>query len=207
MKYFNSKLVKAVALLVLFVVIVYVAMNATYFFKQINFYLNKPQISENQNPPSGTEEKGEPNKINIPSLGITAPIVQAQISEGQKSSTEKDFQEALKTGVVHYPGTADAGQLGNAYYFGHSSDLALKGGDYKTVFALLPHIEKGAEIIVSNQEGQMFRYIVTDSFVAASTDVHLLDQKEYKEKLLTLQTSYPIGTALKRWIVTAKFKE
>ncbi len=208
MKYVQSKLVRGVALVVLFVVIVFVAMNATYFYKQINFFLNKPKLSDSQTPVSDTQQKGTPRQINIPSLGIVAPIVEAQISEGASAtSIEKDFQEALKTGVVHYPGTAEVGQFGNAYYFGHSSDLALKGGDYKTVFALLPHIEKGAEIIVSDYDGQLFYYVVTDSFVASSTDVYLLDQKEFTEKLLTLQTSYPVGTALKRWIVTAKLKE
>lgn len=159
----------------------------------------KPQAEIVQG--SDPDKKIEPNRINISSLGINAPIVESE------ENNETSFQKALEKGVVHYPGTAKVGEFGNTYLFAHSSDFAFKGGEYKTVFALLPKIEKGAEIVVSNTEGVAFRYEVTDSFVANSTDLHLLDQKEFKEKLLTLQTSYPIGTALKRWIVTAKLKE
>lgn len=199
MNIFKSKVVVACSAFIVLVVLGYVALNSDYFLKQVKFWFNKPQAATNQNTVEG--EKGESNRIIIPSLGINAPIVESA------ENNESAFQEALKKGVVHYPGTADVGQLGNPYLFGHSSDFALKGGDYKTVFALLPQIEKGAEVVVTNGEGQIFRYEVTDSFVAKSTDIHLLDQKEYKEKLLTIQTSYPIGTALKRWIVTAKLKE
>lgn len=205
-----NKSLKNIILVILSLVAIVILLNAPYFYKQIKYFFSGEgsgahQVTLTENP--ATPNIGESNILNIPSLGITAPIVEAQISEGQKTSTEKDFQEALKTGVVHYPGTAEVGQPGNAYIFGHSSDFAFKGGNFKTVFALLPHIEKGSEIVVSDKNGQIFHYVVTDSFVAASTDVHLLDQREYKEKLLTLQTSYPIGTALKRWIVIAKLKE
>lgn len=179
--------------------LVYIAMNSGYFFKQIKYIFVKPQAQTSQN--TNPDQKGEPNRIVISSLGIDAPIVESE------ENNEQSFQKALEKGVVHYPGTAKVGEFGNAYLFAHSSDFAFKGGDYKTVFALLPKVEKGAEIVVSNAEGRVFRYEVTDSFVANSTDLHLLDQKEFKEKLLTLQTSYPIGTALKRWIVSARLKE
>lgn len=194
----NSKLnlFLGIAAVLLLMALAYILLNTAYFFKQATFYLNKPNPTQIQTPKEN--EVGEPNQISIPSLGITAPIVEPQ------KSNESSFQEALKTGVVHYPGTAAVGELGNAYLFGHSSDFAFKGGNFKTVFALLPHIENGAEIIVSNGEGKVFHYIVSQSFVAQSTDTHLLDQGDKKEQILTLQTSYPIGTALKRYIVVAK---
>ena len=184
------------------VAFIFIALNSGYFLKQLKFLFYKPQITQEQSPEiDNTEDKGQPNQINIPSLGIRAPIVEPA------ESNEQSFQEALKTGVVHYPGTAEVGQPGNAYLFAHSSDLAFKGGDYKTVFALLPSIPKGADIVVSNKDGQIFHYEVTDSFVANNDDVHLLEQKTNGEKRLTLQTSYPIGTALKRWIVVSKLRE
>ncbi len=195
------KIVIGIASALAVAILIFIFLNRGYFFKQLKFLFFKPTVSQEQNVNPQSEEKGEPNQISIPSLGISAPIVES------KESNEASFQEALKTGVVHYPGTAEVGQLGNPYLFAHSSDLAFKGGDYKTVFALLPNIEKGAEVVVSNKDGQVFRYEVMDSFVAKSDDVHLLDQREYKEKIMTLQTSYPIGTALKRWIVVAKLNE
>jgi sortase (surface protein transpeptidase) len=61
--------------------------------------------------------------------------------------------------------------------------------------------------MVADQNGFLYTYVVTDHFVANKDDVQLLDQGNYQKKLLTLQTSYPIGTALKRYIVRAELKE
>ena len=187
------------ALIVLLFVAAYVALNASYFSKQVGHQLNPTETTDSVD--AGQSNNSEPNRIRIPSLGITAPIVTPD------GTTEQLYQEALKRGVVHYPGTADVGTVGNAYIFGHSSDFVFKGGDYKTVFALLPQIQKDAEILVSDKDGNEFTYKVVESFVANSNDVKLLDQNTNGEKILTLQTSYPIGTALKRWIVKARITE
>ena len=181
--------------IILILLLSFVVMNASYITKQVGYLVNPPE------PQIGQQTQLEANRLTIPSLGINTPITEPT------ASNETAFQEALKGGVVRYPGTAHVGQAGNAYIFGHSSDFAFKGGDYKTVFALLPQIKLGEEILVSDKEANTFRYIVTESFVASSTDVHLLDQNTNGEKILTLQTSYPIGTALKRWIVKAKLAE
>jgi HemK-like putative methylase len=70
--------------------------------------------------------------LSIPSLSIEAPI------QFIDKADEKTFQAALKNGVVHYPGTALAGEFGNMYIFGHSSDYIWSKGHYKTIFAVLP---------------------------------------------------------------------
>lgn len=200
MKYSKTKIGLGILVLILAAVLAYVLMNSSYFIQQIKFTLNKPSIESKVND-STANEVSTPNQLSIPSLGITAPIVESE------QSNEVTFQEALKKGVVHYPGTAAVGELGNAYLFGHSSDLAFKDGDYKSVFALLPRIENGAEIIATNAKGDKFVYVVVNQFVAKSTDVHLLDQNTGGKKVLTVQTSYPIGTALKRYIVVAELVE
>jgi LPXTG-site transpeptidase (sortase) family protein len=119
-------------------------------------------------------------------------------------ANETAFQAALATGVVHFPETAKPGEFGNVYLFGHSSDYAWSKGAYKTVFALLTKIQPGTEILVSDSVGDLFTYKVKEAFVAGSKDVKYLSQEKYEKKLLTLQTSYPIGTALKRYIVRAE---
>lgn len=205
-----KKVFKNLLLVLIIIAGLAVILNMSYFLKQANYFLVKVGIRHEltQNKPDTNNlveenktEKGEPDNLSIPSLQITAPIKYAE------EINEDKFQELLVDGIVHYPGTAKVGELGNAYLFGHSSDFAFSKGNYKTVFALLPHIEKGAEVIVSNRDGQIFHYEVIDSHVVNKDDVSVLSQKEYKEKLLTLQTSYPIGTALKRWIVVCKLKE
>lgn len=123
------------------------------------------------------------------------------------ATTEPEFQAALINGVVHYPGTALPGELGNVYIFGHSSDNAWSKGRYKNIFAVLPQIQKGAKVYLSNSQGQVFAYLVTESLVVGPQDVKWLDQEGYRQKLLTLQTSYPIGTSLKRFVVRAELSE
>lgn len=144
--------------------------------------------------------KSKPNQLAIPSLNILAPIIYID------KTGEAAFQEALINGVVHYPGTALPGQKGNVYIFGHSSDLPWSKGNYKTIFELLPQIKKGSVIAITDSNGTLFHYQVTNQFVVGSKDVSVLTQPK-DTYMLTLQTSYPIGTALKRYIVQAELTE
>lgn len=174
--------------------------NYQYLATWVEYYIFKPEVytSTNQDQESKRVEKGDPNFLNIPSLEIKAPILYAE------SKTENEFQKLLQDGVVHYPGTAMPGEVGNVYIFGHSSDYIWSKGGYKTVFALLPKIEIGEKIEISNKNGEVFTYAVTEKFVAEKTDLKLLSQETGGKKILTLQTSYPIGTALRRYIIKAE---
>ncbi len=141
-----------------------------------------------------------PNRLFIPALNLSLPVVL------ESTANETAFQKALQNGVVHYPGTAEAGEQGNVYIFGHSSDYIWSKGDYKSAFALLPKIEIGDKILLTNGQGNLFVYIVTETFVASPKDTYLLKQDPSKHEL-TLQTSYPLGTALKRFIVKAQLEK
>ncbi len=182
----------------LIVIVLFVLINFEYVWKNFRFALTPKHdaaTSVLSEPPVPT---GEPNMLEIPALGIHAPII--YIDE----KTEKAYQEALLHGVVHYPGTAKPGEAGNAYIFGHSSDYIWSPGQYKTVFAILPKISQGDLINVSDEQGRMFVYRVIEQKVVTPTDLSVLDQGGNQRKLLTLQTSYPIGTALRRYIVVAE---
>lgn len=172
--------------------------NPNYWISQAGFLLNGRPEQINIDP---NLEKMESNLLIIQSLGIRAPIIFVE------ETNEEHFQKGLENGVVLYPGTASVGQKGNPYIFGHSSDYIWKKGEYKTVFALLPKIEIGSIITASDEHGNAYRYKVVEAFVAESDDVNLLDQGGYEKKILTLQTSYPIGTALKRFIAKAEMIE
>ncbi|MBX4211676.1 MAG: sortase [Candidatus Yanofskybacteria bacterium] len=165
------------------------AAHANYLIAELKYWIDKPEVSA---------EKMEPDTLVIESLGIKVPIVYVE------ESNEDAFQEGLINGVVHYPGTADIGKPGNPFIFGHSSDYIWSKGKYKTIFAVLPKIASDAEIKASDHQGRVYRYKVTKTLVASPNDTKLLDQQDFKEKLLTIQTSYPVGTALKRFIVVAQ---
>lgn len=180
-------------------VLVFLLLNIDFFISNYKFIFRGYTYSYKfSTAPKTEEEKITPNSLIISSLGITAPIV--YINE----KNEKAYQEALKNGVVHFPGTAKVGEFGNAYIFGHSSDYFWSTGNYKSVFALLPKIQLDSEITVSDETGTPFIYKVIESKRISAKDLSVLDQQGNKRKLLTLQTSYPIGTALARWVVIAE---
>lgn len=191
---------RKILLLCLLLLAILLVLDFGYFWHQTLFaYLGRKQVYYSPEYVHANR-RGEPNTVFIDSVRIKAPIVYVE------ENSEEVFQRALQNGVVHYPGTALPGEYGNAYIFGHSSDLAWAKGSYKTVFALLPKVKVGEEIKITNRRGELFTYTVTQTFVAKPTDVYLLEQGDRKTKKLTLQTSYPLGTALKRWIVVAEMK-
>ena len=88
----------------------------------------------------------------IPTAGIIAPI--RDMPEGSNRSSviagkEIPINPYLQHGVLQYPNSAPAGQLGNMVISGHSSywnwDSA---GRYKTVFGSLPTVDTGEEVWV-----------------------------------------------------------
>lgn len=143
------------------------------------------------------------NRIIIPRLGIHAPIREAHginIKEGDWADIEKKVQVALRDGVVHFPGTAKAGEVGNAFITGHSSYYPWDSGRYKEIFALLPQIKPGDEIIVW-QDQQVYKYRVAKTEEVPPDKTDVLDPTDNYR--LTLMTCTPLGTSLRRLIVTA----
>lgn len=174
-------------------------LNFNYFYSQLKFVLRGRTVSFEFYQAKKSEEIGQPDILQIKSLGLTAPVVYVQ------NEDEMEFQEALASGVVHYPKTALPGEAGNVYIFGHSSDYLWSKGSYRTVFAALPQAEIGDEVKLSNSEGKVFTYIIVEKFITGPNDLSVLAQPKDR-KMLTLQTSWPLGTALKRFIVRAEIK-
>ncbi len=136
----------------------------------------------------------------IPRLSIQVPVLYAP------SSREDDIQVLLRSGTVHLQGTALPGQIGNCYIVGHSSDFKNALGDYKTVFSRLPELKIGDEVRILSRE-ETFIYRVINTSVIEPDDLSVLSQDTRGRKLLTLQTSYPIGSAKQRFLVVAEQKE
>lgn len=182
-------IVKKIILSALLLAAVFFVLNLSYFWRQSNYYFSQP-MSKPQTFPADT--------LMILSLGIQAPIIYIDQAD------EKHFQEGMSQGVAHYPGTALPGQFGNVFIFGHSSDFVWAKGEYKTIFAVLPKIKIGDEIIITDSQANEFVYIVKKSTSASADDTAFLDQNTEGRKILTLQTSYPLGTALRRWMIVAE---
>lgn len=156
-----------------------------------------PQIDLQVSPPD--------NRLIIPKIGKNIPIVNMD-SELDLNVLPGEFegkvQESLRGGVLHYPGTAEPGQYGNAFITGHSSYYPWDPGQYKDVFALLDKLEVG-DIYYIYFKQKKYAYKVREKKVVSPVETSVLDQPK-EEKISTLMTCTPVGTAINRLIIVAE---
>jgi LPXTG-site transpeptidase (sortase) family protein len=144
------------------------------------------------------------DRIVIPRINQNVPIIRVSsqnLIQRDWKALERDIQDALRDGVVHYPGTSLPGENGNVVITGHSSYFPWDPGRFKDVFALLHDVVEGDRIVVY-QNQKKYLYEVTEKFEVKPTQIEVLRQKD--TETLTLITCTPIGTNLRRLIVIAK---
>lgn len=145
------------------------------------------------------------NRLVIPKIGKSVPLVNlsAENIQGENwSELEKQIQDGLRQGVVHYPGTAKPGQYGNVFITGHSSYYPWDPGQYKDVFALLGQLEVGDRYYIYYNQVK-YTYEVREKFEVQPSNVAVLEQPT-DEKISTLMTCTPVGTTLRRLILKAE---
>ncbi len=157
---------------------------------------NSTQPTNTASVPANTAEVvGPENVIIIPKINVNAPLVFID------TTNEKDVLRALQDGVVHYYGTANPGDIGNAVFFGHSSNDVWEKGNYKFVFVLLEKLVPGDTYEIHYQS-RKYAYQVETTSVVAPTDLSVLNQTSTPYS--TLITCTPPGTSWKRFVVKAK---
>ena len=108
--------------------------------------------------------------------------------------------------MVRYPGTAQPGEKGNVFIFGHSSNYPWVKSEYNDVFALLDTLENGDEVIIFYNQ-RKFTYKITDRAVVKPGDMKALESRDQNKKELALMTCWPIGTTLERIILFGELVE
>jgi len=111
----------------------------------------------------------------------------------------------LKKSLIHFPGTAMPGKIGNSVIFGHSVlPIFYNPSDYKTIFSKLPTLEEG-DIIEINFDQIEFKYSVVSMFEVYPEDIQIIEQ-EASDSYLTLVTCVPPGDPRmpRRLVVRAK---
>jgi len=198
---------------VFFVVLTTIIMGPT-IYAQVAYYFTVPteNYSDKYNLPVAArdefndiedlanffEEQGAytvKDTIVIPKINVDAPIIDIQTNDNRQ------ILEDIKRGVGHYPKTAKPGRAGNTFLTGHSSYYWWSGGKYNQVFSLLHQLEIG-DLIYIYYESDKFIYKVNNSFVVHPSETSVLEQP-LDRAILTLMTCTPIGTNLRRLIVTA----
>lgn len=178
--------------------------NPIVYSKEILQATTDPEIQKKQIPALNLQVSPSDNRIVIPRINQNIPIVKVSSENLIKrdwAALELDLQEALRSGVVHYPGTSLPGQTGNTVITGHSSYFPWDPGRFKDVFASLHDVVVGDKLVVYYEQDK-YVYEITDKKIVLPENIDVL--KQTPEDKITLITCSPVGTNLKRLIVTAK---
>lgn len=137
------------------------------------------------------------NILEIPSIGIEAPIVFSQSTD--KSKLTKD----LDNGVIYYPGSVYPGQNGQIIILGHSAPAGWPKIKYEWVFSDLNNLKAGDKIFI-DMNNKQYTYIVKQkTIIARGADVPSYTSAD-SNNYLTLISCWPPGKDYQRIAVQAE---
>jgi len=145
----------------------------------------RPMVQTIASLPIPTPSPGHAVRIQIPAIGVDAPIVQG------------DGEEQLKKGVGQYPLSPNPGQPGNLVLSAHN-DI------FGEIFRDLDKLKEGDEVILYTSQ-ESFVYIVQQTQIVEPTQVEIMG--ETSEPVLTLISCYPYMVDTQRIVVTAYLKQ
>ncbi len=138
-------------------------------------------------------------RVVTPVNSYTLSIPKLKIKDALVRIGADDLSESL----IHYGGTGLPGEFGIAVVFGHSTlPQFFSPTNYKSIFSLLPTLEKGDRVFVT-YDGVEYVYEIFEMVVVEPTDVSILEQR-FDDSYLTLVTCVPPGTYWKRLNVKAR---
>lgn len=137
-----------------------------------------------------------PVRIIADVIGLDATIVNPD------SRDISALDEALRRGVVHYPGSGNLEDHSNMFLFGHSSFLPNVQNEWYRVFNNLSRLSPG-DIIRVETDGYEYRYVVS-SVQLVDADEALVEISTRKKKL-TLSTCNSFGAKSERFVVEADY--
>jgi sortase A len=149
--------------------------------------------------PSSTVQVGPEPRLIIPKINVDTPVFY------DIPTTKAAQDKAMEDGVAHFaiPGAnSHPGEIGNTVLSGHSSNDVFARGDYKFIFMQLDKLQVG-DTIYANYNSVRYTYTVTKKREVNPSDVAALTYDTDKPEL-TLITCTPLGTALRRLLVTAE---
>lgn len=144
----------------------------------------RPLVQSLANIPIPTPGPEQAIRIQIPDIGVDAPIVQG------------DGWEQLKKGVGQHIGSANPGTDGNVVLSAHN-DI------FGEIFRDLDRLQPGDEITVYTNQ-RSYTYVVTDSKVVEPTQVDIMDSTT--QPTLTLISCYPYLVDDQRIAITSRLQ-
>jgi sortase A len=134
--------------------------------------------------PIPTPGPEQATQIQIPAIGVDAPIVQG------------DGWEQLKKGVAQHIGSADPGQNGNMVMSAHNDVFG-------EIFRHLDQLKRGDQIIVYTPQ-HSYTYLVSDIAIVEPTDVEVMNATP--NPTVTLISCYPYMVDNQRIVVQASLQ-
>jgi sortase A len=144
----------------------------------------RPLVQSMAEVPIPTPGPEQANRIQIPALGVDAPIVQG------------DGPEQLKKGVGQNVGSANPGKAGNVVLSAHN-DI------YGEIFRDLDRLKPGDKIVIHTNQ-RAYTYVVVGSEVVEPTYVSVMDQTS--DSIMTLISCYPYLVDNQRIVVQARLE-
>lgn len=133
--------------------------------------------------------------ISIPKINLIAPVsYDHRIQETQ-------IDEELNQGILSLTSFIPPEKTGQMLLFGHSSDYPWNKNPYATVFTLLPQVQQGDLITLTNA-GREYQYYVERTLITEA-DLDEITSTPVAKNQLILSTCYPIGFFSKRFSVIA----
>jgi len=144
----------------------------------------RPLVQSLANVPIPTPGPAQARRIQIPSIGVDASIVQG------------DGWDQLKKGVGQHVGSVNPGQNGNIVLSAHN-DI------FGEIFRYLDELEPGDEIIIHTQQ-RVYTYVIYNKEIVEPTQVKFMDQSA--KSITTLISCYPYLVDNQRIVVQGQLK-
>ncbi len=141
----------------------------------------RPLVQSLANVPIPTQGPEQAIRIQIPAIGVDAPIVLG------------DGWEQLKKGVGQHIGSANPGEKNNIVLTGHN-DI------FGEIFRELDRLKSGDQVILFTSQ-HSYTYLVSGSKIVGPNEVEAMDPTN--DAVATLISCYPYRVDKKRIIVTA----
>jgi len=144
----------------------------------------RPLVQSLAEIPVPTPGPEQATRIQIPAIGIDAPVVQG------------DGWEQLKKGVGQYVGSVNPGDDGNIVLSAHN-DI------FGEIFRELDQLKPGDQIILFTNQ-RAYNYVIIDNKVVEPTAVEVMDQTE--QPTVTLISCYPYLVDDQRIVVIGRLQ-
>lgn len=193
-----------IALALLFALIIYLPVIS----KEVGYIINKPNTNIEVVVPKGfISDKNDDIVVAAdPEFSVIVPKIGAnsKIVADVDPYDSQIYQKELTKGVAHAKGTVYPGQVGNSFYFAHSSENFYNANKYNSVFYLLNKMVMG-DFFYLVYKGDIYKYNVIEVKIVQPETISYITGVTEK-KMATLMTCWPAGTDLQRLVVVGELE-